>query len=389
MKMVKKNILIVGDANSFLLHDIVSNICERNSNLVVDILNTNPSHLAIDRNIFHKELLPCKLLLNIQKTTDKVNPYLSFFLMRFVIRRSLKQTGGKYDYIHLHFFNKNFFYINISNFTNLTQNLIISYWGSDFYKRTDSQKQKMLPYINTASRIIFSNPQMMADFQAYFKGFEHKCMVQPIGLEILNYIDSLQESYSDIKGKAKNELGIPPEKLVVSIGYSSHVEQHQVEIIEILAQRLSPAELESLFFIFPLTYGDTTYKDKVVDSARLHGLNFKAFTSTLLKQDVAKIRLLSDVFVHLRDTDQFSGSFQEYLYCRNIVITGKWLPYQFLADKGAYFRRLDSIDDLPETLKQVVENYENEYSKTTVNKEIIAGISHWKNIVDQYLTIYS
>ncbi len=124
--MVKKNILIVGDANSFLLHDIVSNICERNSNLVVDILNTNPSHLAIDRNIFHKELLPCKLLLNIQKTTDKVNPYLSFFLMRFVIRRSLKQTGGKYDYIHLHFFNKNFFYINISNFTNLTQNLIIS-----------------------------------------------------------------------------------------------------------------------------------------------------------------------------------------------------------------------------------------------------------------------
>lgn len=385
--MVNKHILIIGDANSFLLHDIVCNI-SISPNLTIDILNTNTNQSIIDSSIYNKVLCPNKFHLYLQKKADKVSPYLSFFLMRFFIKRSLKSANTNYDITHIHFFNKNFLFINVLHLKRTTKELIITFWGSDFYKRNKTQRNKMIPYLNFASKIIFSNPNMKGNFTDYYKNYYSKCHVLATGLDILSKIDLLGNKNLQ-KKDLKKALNIDPKKTVITIGYSSHTDNHQVEIIEHIAKKIDNNKLENLHFVFPLTYGDIEYKQQIISTATNYKLDFTALTMPLSKEQIAKYRVVSNIMIHLRDTDQFSGSFQEYLYTNNVVITGKWLPYQFIVDKGIYLHSLNKLDDLSNTLEYILENLDNESVKSNGNKRIIAEISHWNVLVDKHIAIYN
>lgn len=385
--MVNKRILIIGDANSFLLHDIVYNI-SISSNLTIDIINTNPAQSIIDSSIYNKVLYPNKIQLFIQKIADKLSPYLSFFLMRFFIKWCLKSANTNYDITHIHFFNKNFLFINVSHIQRATKELIITFWGSDFYKRNETQRNKMIPYLNFASKIIFSNPNMKGFFTDFYNNYYSKCHVLATGLDILSKIDQLEIEDSS-KKNLKQELNINPNKKVITIGYSSHSDNHQVEIIEHIASRIGKNKLDNLHFVFPLTYGDINYKQQIIASAKKNNFDFTALTTPLSKEQIAKFRLVSEIMIHLRDTDQFSGSFQEYLYTNNVVITGKWLPYQFIVDKGIYLHTLSKLDELSDTLEYILANIDNESEKSYGNKRIIAEISHWNVLVNKHIAIYN
>lgn len=385
--MVNKRILIIGDANSFLLHDIVLNI-SASFKLTIDILNTNPTQAIIDPSIYNKILYPNKIHLYLQKKSNKVSPYLSFFLMRFFLKRILKSSNTNYDVTHIHFFNKNFLFINVLHLKRTTKELFITFWGSDFYKRNKTQRNKMIPYLDFASKIIFSNPTMKVYFTDFYKNYYSKCQVLATGLDILSKIDHLR-SKNFSKKDFKQELNIDPNKTVITIGYSSHPDNHQVEIIEHIVRKIGKNKLENLHFIFPLTYGDIVYKQQIITSAKQNNLDFTALTTTLSKVQIAKYRIASDIMIHLRDTDQFSGSFQEYLYTNNVVITGKWLPYQFIIDKGIYLHTLGKLEDLSDTLVYILKNIDTEFEKSNCNKEIIAEISHWNLLTDKHLAIYT
>lgn len=385
--MANQQVLIIGDANSFLLHDIVQNI-RQGSTLSISILNTNPNQTIIDPAIYSKALYPNKIQLQLQKISAKISPSLAFFLMRFFIKQCLKNSKAYYDTIHIHFFNKNFLYIDIEHIKNATNKLIITFWGSDFYKRTNSQKERMAPYLNYASNIIFSNPNMMEDFTNYFNAYQSKCSTLATGLGILSTIDKLMKR-DEAKHSCKQELGIDPQTTVISIGYSSHPDQHQVEITQALANSLSACQLQKIHFVFPLTYGDEDYKQQIIETAEKNNLLYTAFTQRMGMEQIAKIRIASDVMIHLRDTDQFSGSFQEYLYTHNIVITGNWLPYKFIIKKGIYMHTINSMNELPNILTHILNNFNTELEKTTNNKKIIADISHWNILVDKHISLYT
>ena len=308
--------------------------------------------------------------------------------MRLFISQCLKRIRNKYNVIHIHFFSKNFLHLKVSNIQKSTESLIITLWGSDFYKRNKVQLNKMRPYLDFASKIIFSNPDMKEDFSRFFFEYKSKCEVLSTGLGVLSTIDCLSNLYSQ-KYIYKKELGIDPSKTIVTIGYGSQTDQRQVEIIENISTHFDGKKLANIHFIFPLTYGDPIYKQKIIATAQKHNFTFTALTTPLSKEQIAKYRVASDIMIHLRDTDQFSGSFQEYLYANNLVITGKWLPYQFILDKGIYLHTLSKLDDLSDTLEFILVNLDNEFKKTSGNKRIIAEISHWNVLVDKHIAIYN
>lgn len=385
--MTNKRILIIGDANSFLLHDIVNNICI-SPILTVDILNTNPAQSILDSSVYNKVLYPNKANLYLQKVADKISPFLSFFLMRFFIKWCLKSIREDYDVIHIHFFNKNFLFLDVSHIKKATKELVITFWGSDFYKRSEVQRNKMIPYLNFASKIIFSNPDMKATFTDFYKNYYSKCHVLATGLDILSKIDLLRTKNLS-KRDLKKELYIDPNKTVITIGYSSHPENHQVEIIEHIANKINENKLKNLHFVFPLTYGDKDYKKHIIALATENNLDFTAITTPLSKEQIAKYRVASDIMIHLRDTDQFSGTFQEYLYANNVIITGKWLPYQFIIDKGIYMHTISKLDNLSNILEHILSNLEIESQKTIGNNKIIAQISHWDVLVEKHIALYN
>lgn len=382
-----KRVLIIGDANSFLLNDIVYNVNKKYVQISFDILNTNPKLQIIDKNLYSKIVSPGLLFDKFQRFVSSINKYAAFFSMRYYMKFSLKNVSSNYDFVHIHFFNKNFLYINPKHIQNITPNLVISFWGSDFYKRSSLQRQKMIPYLDFATEILFGNPQMRDSLVGYYNNYFSKTRILPIGLEILSSID-IELDKCNTKKEIKKDLGFS-DKTVITIGYSSHPDQHQIEIIELIANRTIPEDIAKIHFVFPLTYGDNNYKQQVINSAKKHNLSFTALTTPLPKNLIAKYRLASDIMLHLRDTDQFSGSFQEYLYTSNVVITGNWLPYQFIIDKGVYLHSLSSFNELSNTLNYVLVNLNTESEKTIGNKRIIAEISHWNALVEKHSSIYN
>lgn len=382
-----KKVLIIGDAESFLINDIVTNIFQHSASIEFDILNTNPSQKVINSSLYKNILKPNKILYFLQLVSSRVNQYLSFFLMRFFIISALNRNRKHYDAIHIHFFNKNLLYVKCSKIIRNTNKLIITIWGSDIYKRNYKQKLKMTSYFNHASAIVFSNPETKFFFLKTFDKFYTKSIVLRTGLGILKNIDNYSQKNIS-KTELKKMLNIDPQKTIITIGYSSSPDHHTVEIIRLIARNLEPNVQHSIHFIFPLTYGDPRYKKNIISTAQELNLSFTAFESPLPADKIAIIRMATEIMIHLRDTDQFSGSFQEHLYAGNVVITGKWLPYQFLIDQGIYMHCIRSIDDLPFCLNDILSKLNSELSKTIINKNIIAKLSHWNILVDKHLELY-
>ncbi|MGE0078085.1 MAG: glycosyltransferase [Bacteroidales bacterium] len=382
-----RRILLVGDANSFLLNDIALNIHNHSNNIQIDILNTNPTLDVLDKTIYSKILKPNVFRFGTQKLISQINQYPAFFSMRFCIKSILKNIDKKYDVVHLHFFNKNFFYIDISYFKKISDKLLITFWGSDFFKRTDLQKNKMIPYLDAADQIIFANPLMQQNFLNHFNNYHHKTNILPFGLDIFNSIDNLINDPNTSKEHIKKELGFDS-KTVISIGYSSHPEQHQIEILQDIVQNIDKDTLQNIHFVLPLTYGDAEYTKRIIGTANALDLNYTALTSRMTKEAIAKVRYASDIMVHLRDTDQFSGSFQEYLYTRNVVITGTWLPFGFLSEDGLFLHTINKRSELFPLLKNVLCDIDSEYKKTEENPKILAKYSHWNMLIEKHISLY-
>ncbi len=57
--------------------------------------------------------------------------------------------------------------------------------------------------------------------------------------------------------------------------------------------------------------------------------------------------------IQLQATDSFSSSMRETLYAGNIVITGDWLPYGTLDEKGVFMLKVSSVEEAERSLSML------------------------------------
>lgn len=107
----------------------------------------------------------------------------------------------------------------------------------------------------------------------------------------------------------------------------------------------------------------------------------------LSEEDLARVRIVSDIFVYFQKTDMLSASILEHLFCRSILVIGNWLPYEFLCDMGCYIHRID-IDKLPEKLISVINNFSEEKSKTEINEKCVYEYALWEKRISDWVEAY-
>ena len=82
-----------------------------------------------------------------------------------------------------------------------------------------------------------------------------------------------------------------------------------------------------------MTYGLTAeYLNQIIDHLKKTGLSYIILSDFLTKKEVAKLRLITDIAINISISDAYSASVQEQIYAENIVITGNWLPYDYLKE---------------------------------------------------------
>jgi len=316
----------------------------------------------------------------------------NFFIIRFFhFLRSLGKILRKYndsyfDIIHIHYY---VYYIALlkSAFLHCGKKIVISIWGSDFYKakKRHIAIQKIL--LPSVARISFSNPKTREAFLERF-GIKYE-KVSTICRFGLFPLDELQKIEHTSKTKAKQLLGIEENKIAITCGYyANRIFQH-VRIIRQIRQL--PEELiKRIVLIFPFTYGDrSVYALAVEKEAKEARIPFFSFRQQLNDERIALLRKASDILIHLPFSDQFSGTMQEYIYADNAIISGKWLPYEPLEEKGIKLIKIGCVDELLPTLQETINHIDKYRFTNNCNKKAIMELSSWQANFPKWVKFYT
>lgn len=290
----------------------------------------------------------------------------------------------KYDFIHIHYLDP--MYSSVSeNIKEKCNKLIVSIWGSDYYRMSSGNKIIQKHVLDKADIITMANENTIKEFDEYYKfDYASKLKVCKFGLTPLEYINIYCNE--DIT-KLKRELDIPIDSLVVTCGYNASPAQNHLKILNSLI-RVKDRLPNNIFLIFPMTYGDDIYRENIINEIGKTGFKYKVVDKFLSNEDVAKLRIVSDIMLQVQTTDQLSGSMQEYLYCNNIIITGEWLPYKILKEKGCFFLEVPKVESIGDKLLFSINNFETIRDKCKNNNQLIAEISLWNNVIQNWISVY-
>lgn len=343
-----------------------------NKNLNVNLLDFETLEMFDKNNYKNKKY---SNLLERFKNISKLSMLFRLWYIKSIIKEN------NFDIINIHV--SRWFYLIILPWL-LKQKLIITFYGSDFYRTSNFIKNIQKLLYKKAHVITFTNPLTKKSFIEYYKDFQNKSYVCRFGLKTLDFIDKNR----NISKKVLRELlGYNLEKIIVTCGYNSTKEQQHNKIIENI-MKLPKDLLERIQFIFPMTYGDSIHKEKIKDILNQTNLDYIVLEEFLYGDNNANIKLASDIMINILETDSFSGSMQEFLYANNIIITGAWLPYEVFDNAGIQYVKIDDINELYLELKKIIDSDIQTFD-ISKNKNIISKLSLWNNTIESWVDAYT
>lgn len=371
-------ILIVGHYNSVFIEELSTQLFSFDNAISVDILDIydaalyhQNSKISFGRSIRGKKRLVRNLLL--------IRNLLAF-------KKYAKKNLLQYDACNIHYLDARYSLI-YKTFKKISAKLIVTTYGSDFYK-FKKYGNLLKKFYNNADAITFANEQTRDDFSHYYKDIvPKKLKICRFGLGNLNQIEKLKRLENN-KVFYKAKAGLKQNKVIVTIGYSSNPNSRQTEIINQLSN-LEKSILEKIFFVFPMTYGG--FKENIANTEmEIRKLNqdYLIIKDFLTNEQLGYLRLATDVMIHLPISDQLSGAMQENLFSGNIVITGNWLPYTIFDNNGVNYYKIENLNEINLLLTNIVKNLENYQSETKENAKRIWNLSSWENNIKSWIDLY-
>lgn len=393
---MKKKVLLVGDASSYFIKSIyknlnavdkyqlgVFNINPKNSSAVSDkehINNDKISAAESKKNIVKIANLAASIKIPVvKKLLYKI--YLLYNFWKFY------KKAAKFDIINFHHLDDNARKYASFSVKYLSQKQqIISFWGSDYYKRKTNEDDFLVKLLERVNTITFTNEKSKENFEKTFNWKQSNLYTIQFGLEQLDLI----HNYADSKEQIKKYLNIDLSKKIITIGYNaSENQQHELVVNEL--KKLAEDELltQNLHLLVPLTYGSpVAYKQELVRLYEQLPFSKTLFTNYLPDETITQLRIVSDIMIQLQKTDQFSGSMQEYFYTENVVITGNWLPYETFKSAGVYFEEISAVNELSSKLIEVINGYSGLKPQTASNPKIIHNLSSWNSTIHKWDELY-
>lgn len=363
--MNSKILIIYPFANQ---ENLVSNmvLSLRENHVIVDGFNSSnykfiePSHVNIP---FHLKILSKIISLPIFKIKGLV--YKIFNRKNMIIK-----LAKDYDIIDFHVLHRQYDDI-IFKLIN-TKIVKLTIWGSDFYRADNIRREQQRPIYQKCDRIQILTSSMKSDFLNYYKDFEDKIDVVNFGVSQFDVIDKVEKT---IFSKSKKNQKYFNKRLIVC-GYNG-IEAQQHNLIIDAINNLDQITQEKIFLVFPMTYGgDKKYKFELESRLKKTGIPFKILKTHLSKEEVALLRLESDIVINIQLTDAFSASLQEHLYAENLLLVGDWLPYSILDDNHIYYKK-SSLKNLSIEIADCIENFQLYQKKTKHNKNKMHELSSW------------
>ena len=296
----------------------------------------------------------------------------------------LLNLAGRYDIIDIHFFSSYYDKL-IVQLREQGKRIKITIWGSDFYRADSKRIEEMREIFKLVNSIQLETEQVAEDLLDVFSEFKGKIAIANFGNVQLGIIDALLENNG--KSTLRKKLGIPRDSIVISCGTNGSEGHQHSEIIRHI-DRLPAKIKEKLFLLFPMNYGgDREYISLIESKLKSLGLPYMLLEGFLPKEEFSKYVVLGDIVLSIQKSDSLSSAILEYLYANAILISGEWLPYQVLRNRGIEYMTV-SMETITETIAYAVENIELIHKQFENNRNSVSEFSSWNKAIPRWVDIY-
>jgi len=299
--------------------------------------------------------LNTKRMISYNRNSKELNKFLPLLYLDriFQSKKYLIKINQDYD-ILIYLYIKYEYLFLYKSLNSKAKKIIATVWGSDFWK--NPIKFMFKKFYLKADLITVNNEKLREELIKYFsKSIDDKTIVCRFGVGSLDFIDQIK--INETINQCKRKLGLNENSITITIGSrADSLEQHKKIINELKLL----IDYKNIQLVFPLTYGNVTYKDIIIKYIKMTLNNEKIviFDKFLTNEDIARLRLSTNIFINLRETDQFSSAMLQHFYAGSLVINGSWLPYQELYKRGIFCFLLNNIHELPETIKEIINKME-------------------------------
>lgn len=188
-------------------------------------------------------------------------------------------------------------------------------------------------------------------------------------------------------GRFRKSLPLEEGDITVCCGYNAFIAQQHVPILKALGT-LPESLRQRIFLLVPMTYPpDPKYVEEVKSVAEKSGLRHKVYDRYMTAEDVAAMRIATDVVVNMQITDAFSGSLQGHLYAGGVLVIGEWLNYPMLDAIGTYYIKTN-FDTLADVLQDVLTKLPEYKRRCRGNREKISGLTSWPAVAPAWADSY-
>lgn len=316
--------------------------------------------------------------------------FISLFFKGFLTQKIFFKNNN-YDVYHFHFLK--FEYLFQLFFLPQNKKIICSFWGSDLFRSNGIiQYHFQQKALKRANVITVQNEEMVEVVLAKF-GRELKPKIKkllfPLDATLFDALDLYRNNSNEINQFKKEVLNLSPTQKVVAIGHNANKFNNHLAILQYL-NNLDNQLKEETHFVFLMTYGELNkgeYINELMNCCKTNNIQHHFFSEYLSTKDLALLKLATDVFVHLPESDAMSGSLIEAAYAGNNIITGSWLPYSRFTKAGIQY---STISNYYELIPQLKNQLNTPISTTNVYKNI-TGIkaNFFEDIIaPEWITVY-
>ena len=380
-----KRILIIGSWNTTHVRRFISVLIrEAYTNLIIDAYDPRFED-SIKYDIPVNHVYSSGVKTNWFYKIRKIGTY--FFERRKLNRLKNLLEINHYDLINIHQIPHNALeYVRVAHRCNTK--IMLTPFGSDVLRVSKIYKKSLSRAFHEADYVSANLLTGFADkIKTQYNIPESKLINLGYGSETITAI--LEQKGKINRKQQVAMLDIPYSNYYITCGYTASMAQRHSLMIEAIKANKDLLPKDYCVLI-PLSYGPAKEQLKIELSTQCieAGLNYRIIEDYLTVEQVAALRLITDIFIHIQPTDAYNASLQEFILAGAKCINGKWLDYPSLERHGAPYYVCDSLEDLPKVLKGVLCN---ELPELMISNDVIEEIegNAWVKKIQQWITFYT
>ncbi|WP_255809868.1 glycosyltransferase [Treponema denticola] len=300
-------------------------------------------------------------------------------VLRFILNTYYLLRARPFEFIHIQFVTKRLLKQALFIKTENTK-VVASFWGSDLLRQKKKYLFSELDMLNKLDFISGDAYILQDKYNEIFPSAKNALNVIYYGVTLFPYIDKCLLT----KDTLKPELGISKDKIIVSIGYNAGWFQQHDKVIRSL-MTLSQKE-KNRYVLFLQLYAartDETYFASLLKMLEISGFEYRIYDKYISNDDMAKLRVVTDIFINAQTTDAFCNTIKEYMYAYTHIINASWLHYPEIDKFGLNVFEFKSFSEIPALLDSRLSDRELES-----NRAIIAKEGSWDTCREKWTAVY-